>query len=263
MKKLLYGCITFALLAAGTCAVACGNCHHKRNCRGLSTDWTGYYFGLHAGYGWGDQSVNQTGSTLGPGSVASAISAGAIPGSLASNPSGALGGAEFGYNFQLNYLAVFGVVTDFDWAHIRARETITTTKPGFANFTTYAQQNIQSLGTLRLLVGVTPYNYPVLVYATGGGAYGFVKTNASISNPGCTFFCGSNSISNTNLGWVGGAGLAYNIDNEWSAKVEYLYYNLGSQSQSITDPAFPGSYLAQNVSYTGNLIRAGIDYKFG
>lgn len=261
MKKLRLGCLTLAILTTASSAFAAAN-----------QTWTGFYAGVNGGYGWGNQSITQTGSTTyGVASVAEAIKKGAIPSSLAGNPSGGLGGIEVGYNYDVNNFLVIGAIADYDWANVNASQTINTSNiPYFFPHTlyapaaTYAQQTLQSLGTVRIMMGLTPSNYPLLAYLTGGFGYGNIKTSANYKTTllTCVGFCGSASSTNTNTGWVAGAGLAYSFYTNWSAKAEYLYYNLGSQSQQILDAKFPKAFLAQNVEVRGNVVRAGIDYTF-
>jgi len=52
------------------------------------------------------------------------------------------------------------------------------------------------------------------------------------------------SGSNTEDGWTAGAGIEYAISNNWSVKVEYLYYELGTESAKSAIPNannFPGA----------------------
>ena len=62
-----------------------------------------------------------------------------------------------------------------------------------------------------------------LPYITGGGAYGNVKATVSVPAFGLAA-----SSSNNQLGWTVGAGLEYAFLSNWSAKIEYLYVDLGS-----------------------------------
>ena len=62
-----------------------------------------------------------------------------------------------------------------------------------------------------------------LPYITGGGAYGNVKATVSVPIAGL-----SASASNNQFGWTVGAGLEYAFLGNWTAKIEYLYVDLGS-----------------------------------
>ena len=73
------------------------------------------------------------------------------------------------------------------------------------------------------------------------------------------------------LGWTAGAGVEYLFTDAISAKIEYLYVNLGTVSCPAgtlcsSDNGEPTNLAktipSGSVSFTENLIRAGINYKF-
>lgn len=66
----------------------------------------------------------------------------------------------------------------------------------------------------RLGFTVTP---TVLLYGTGGLAYGEIKTDGTISDP-ATF-----SMNTLKAGWVAGGGLEDRVSGNWTVKLEYLY----------------------------------------
>jgi len=131
----------------------------------------------------------------------------------------------------------------------------------FNKFTTNARQDIEFFGTARARLGFMPVE-PVLLYVTGGLAYAEVKLSGSITNPACFGFCGPASTTDYQTGWTAGGGLEYAFAPNWSAKVEYLYYDLGSLSQQILDPRTPGAFIAQSVGFMANIVRAGVNYRF-
>ena len=57
-----------------------------------------------------------------------------------------------------------------------------------------------------------------------------------------------------------GAGVEWAFLPNWTAKVEYLYVNLGNFSCPTTSC---GGTIADSVSFNENIVRAGINYKFG
>ena len=61
-----------------------------------------------------------------------------------------------------------------------------------------------------------------LPYITGGGAYGNVKATAPTPHRDVWH------RSKNQLGWTVGAGLEYAFLGNWTAKIEYLYVDLGS-----------------------------------
>jgi outer membrane immunogenic protein len=89
-----------------------------------------------------------------------------------------------------------------------------------------------------------------LPYITGGGAYGRVAARVDVPPAGFAA-----SSSSNQLGWTVGVGLEYAFLSNWSAKLEYLYVDLGDFN---TGPA----PLVNNVSFKENIVRAGVNYKF-
>jgi outer membrane immunogenic protein len=88
-----------------------------------------------------------------------------------------------------------------------------------------------------------------LPYVTGGAAFG----NIDAATPG---LAGSSA---TNVGWTVGAGIEFSIIGHWSAKAEYLYVDLGKFNCGAGCAA---GAAVDNVSFTTNLIRGGINYRF-
>jgi outer membrane immunogenic protein len=223
--------------------------------------WTGFYIGANAGYGWSRQSVLETGDNVVVPSGQQAINAGAIPASLAGNPSSFLGGGQAGVNWQISRI-VLGFEADWQWTHLNASQTVSTNVPLFFPFTTSASQSLDSFGTARGRLGFTPVD-PLLLYVTGGLAYGHAGLSANITNPGCVGFCMSGSTTGNQSGWTAGGGVEWKFAPNWSVKAEYLHYDLGTISQQLVDPRFPpGGFIAQSVNFKGNIVRVGVNYLF-
>jgi len=142
------------------------------------------------------------------------------------SPAGLIGGAQAGYNWQSGEL-VLGAETDLQLSE--ANET----------FASYQFSN-PWFGTLRGRAGLAFNN--VLLYATAGLAYG----------EGQIDFAGL-SESHTDLGWSAGAGIEVGFTPNWSAKAEYLYYDLGNQTYLLT---------GINNGFASGLVRFGVNYHF-
>jgi outer membrane immunogenic protein len=140
------------------------------------------------------------------------------------DPSGVAGGGQVGYNWQIGQF-VFGAETD-----IQASSADDTFAP-------YKFSN-PWFGTLRGRAGFAINN--VLLYGTLGLAYGDLKAQF-----------GGLDESKTLVGWAGGLGMEVGFTPNWSAKVEYLYMDLGSRSYTITgaDNGLQASYLRFGVNY--------------
>lgn len=108
------------------------------------------------------------------------------------------------------------------------------------------------LATYRGRIGVANDNW--LFYATAGGAMASLQQNITAPN--------GVQVSDTNWhwGWTAGAGVEVKINNDWSAKVEYLY--VGLQDKSYFNPS-PNA-AAQNdqrVRVDDHAVRVGVNYK--
>jgi outer membrane immunogenic protein len=95
---------------------------------------------------------------------------------------GGFGGFQAGYNWQSNrWLA--GVEADFDWAAIKGNGTSNFTLEVFpANY--QATENIKWFGTVRARLGWLPTDN-LLLYGTGGLAYGRVEAGAILNTQRC------------------------------------------------------------------------------
>jgi outer membrane immunogenic protein len=71
--------------------------------------------------------------------------------------------------------------------------------------------------------------------------------------------------THTQSGWTGGAGLEWAFADNWTAKVEYLYVNLGNGSVNCATAAClaaAGVAIPVSVGLTENLFRVGVNFKF-
>ena len=233
--------------------------------------WTGFYVGVNAGGLW------STGNTTVNAYFPSGIGyySGYNGNSLGTGASGFIGGGQAGYNFQSG-AAVFGLETDFDGTSASKSKSVigspftvplATYVTGTDYFTTNAQARLNWLGTTRVRVGfvATPDNR-LLVYGTGGVAYGGGNTSGSLYDFDNQIGF-SASKSQSRVGWTIGAGGEYAITNNITLKGEYLYYSLGSNTTTITPLTSyvgytTGTWITAKTNYEGSIFRAGINYKF-
>jgi outer membrane immunogenic protein len=240
-------------------------------------NWTGFYIGGNAGYSWGRSNTDVTyfNTVTGvpivppPGSITS--------GSFDMN--GGIAGGQAGYNWQTSNW-VLGLEADIQWSGERGSALfrcgatatggvclpgLTFLPPGATGTTLALEQSLEWFGTVRGRAGLlaTP---KVLLYATGGLAYGSIKSNGVIAgfNPNGLGLAALGSNTDTRVGWTVGAGVEGMITQNWTAKLEYLYMDLG-RFNAGTFTLAPASPIAANVSskFTDHILRAGINYKFG
>jgi len=200
-------------------------------------DWTGFYIGLHAGGQFGHSETTDLDDWNFPDKE------------WGYSESGFNGGGQFGYNFQWHWL-VTGPEFDVGYMnlHGHGREVGTTDSFGETDSDFYT--------TLRGRVGVALDCW--LFYATGGGigvnyTTRFHDTGADNGN---VLDARTNDF---NWGWTVGGGVERMINRHWSIKAEYLYYKLDDQHFS---GVFGGTRFGFNAETEGNIIRAGLNYKF-
>jgi outer membrane immunogenic protein len=196
-------------------------------------NWNGAYVGVNGG--WGDGKSNWT-DTLGE--------TGRFP------ISGYLAGGTAGFNYQVGAY-VFGIEGDFDWSHLTGGSGFTYGAIADAvSPPTGCQTQSEWLGTVRGRVGYAVNS--VLIYGTGGAAFGNIQTGLI---PPSTF------DSSTEAGWTIGAGIEVGFAPNWTAKAEYLFVDL--PDATCTTVANCGGAVGSTVSFNENIVRAGINFKFG
>jgi outer membrane immunogenic protein len=217
--------------------------------------WTGFYAGLNAGYNVGRNDANTVGT---PGFVALGA---AVPASLRTGKDGFIGGGQVGYNQQFG-MFIAGVEADLQY--VDGKRATAFTSPALGGLTTTAGTETTYLGTLRARLGVTPVDR-LMLYVTGGLAYGNPNNTASVVAAGPGAVWGGSSDS-TRLGFAVGGGAEYALTNNWTAKIEYMYYDLGRRT--VTASPLNAAALGTGVAYqarfenTGQIVRAGVNYKF-
>ena len=142
-----------------------------------SFTWTGFYVGVNAGY-----SFSEHGSTNTTGSPAfAALGPAFVPGSLSTGDGGFIAGGQIGYNYQMGTF-VTGLEADIDYVDQHRRDSFTGAvlpAPLGTSLTTSATRDLDFLGTVRGRIGITPFDR-MLLFATGGLAYGGVHTSNSV-----------------------------------------------------------------------------------
>ena len=199
---------------------------------------------------------------------------------------------QIGYNWQGFSNVVLGLETDIQGiaANSSSRTFVNAAAVGldgngnnsnYVNFSSF-RQSANYIGTIRGRIGwlATP---ALLLYGTGGFSYGGVSLNYSsivyndyyVNDPfgfpanHLPASVGGLNFSNTQTGWTIGGGVEWKFFQNWSAKLEYLYYNLGTVNQKFAlfapdtnsnlNAIFAGQVRAR---IDGNIVRAGVNYHF-
>ena len=238
-------------------------------------NWSGFYIGGNLGGAWS----SGWSSTSNP--VPSEVFVGFPPMALSNTASGVIGGGQIGYNWQFNGNWLLGVETDFQGAHLQSGSTVSpvplspTAGGGFAlNSSEFMNRELDWFGTVRGRLGLTFDR--LLIYGTGGFAYGHVKEAANntffastILNAG---FQAAFPVSNTTTktGWTAGGGVEYALPatyGNWTIRGEYLFVSL--DGDSVAGLPTPSVFLPPptNFQYTWNrtefhVARFAVNYKF-
>jgi outer membrane immunogenic protein len=226
--------------------------------------WTGFYVGANAGYGFGGDSAAKTIGTQG---FSNLVPPGIAPGSLKVDGEGFIGGGQIGYNYQINRF-VLGLEADLQFVDNKKSSGFIGAPVLGTQLNTTAQSELRYFGTLRARLGYTPIDR-LMIYATGGLAYGEVKSAGSVTGVQNAALSWNGTKSDVKYGYTVGAGAEYALTNNWSLKTEYLYYDLGNSNvAALGNAAVRGIAPLNGVDYLsrvetkGHIVRAGVNYKF-
>lgn len=209
-------------------------------------NWTGFYIGADAGYGWGRD--RHTDLTPGGGFWTDGITNGDAQ---TISPKGAVYGGQIGYNWQFSNW-VFGLEGQFNGADIKRTEASI-----FFPATDSLRSKIDFYTTVTGRIGYAFNNW--LPYIKGGYAGAQLKTT------NFDIFGDSLNHSQWQSGFVVGGGLEYAFAGNWIVGVEYNYMDFGRKNFTGVDS--PVGIFAGTESFKDHLtistVTGRISYKFG
>jgi high affinity Mn2+ porin len=192
-------------------------------------DWTGLYFGAHAGFGRGHSSA-----VLSDPAIAT----------TSNSFGGPIGGLQAGYNFQLPSRIVLGFEADVSFPNYIDGNAVVST---LVTAKSYVVEHIDFTGSARGRLGYAAG--PWLFYGTGGLAWTgerYLNTPA-IGNDEKTL--------PMRLGWAAGGGAEVAFAPHWSLRLEYLY----SQFQNAGVQFDSGATHASTLNF--QTLRVGLNRK--
>jgi outer membrane immunogenic protein len=229
MKKFLLATVALAAFAAPALGADLGARSYYNKAPAYAAplyNWTGFYIGGHIGGAF-------AGSNNFNGLVLSDYSA------------RFLGGLQAGADYQFAPNWVLGVEGQYSWL---GGNYINATFPGGAVY----NNNQRGLGSITGRVGYTWG--PGLVYVKGGYAYSDNRDTLTFLGANVPFTLDKNHSN----GYTVGAGVEYMFAPNWSAKVEYMYYDFGNTRFVTPAPLAPfGSW--HNDEHT---LKVGVNYRF-
>lgn len=182
--------------------------------------WSGFYIGINGGYGWGKSSWTNALGTTSDFTV-----------------KGPLVGGTLGYNLQTGSF-VWGLEGDADISWIKGSTTVLCGGAG-------CETRNRWLATGRGRIGYAWDRF--LPYITGGVAFGDIKMTNGVGA----------SETKSKVGWTAGAGIEYAFMGPWSAKIEYLYVDLGKATCGAGTCG-----IDTDVKFTSHIAKIGVNYRF-
>jgi outer membrane immunogenic protein len=232
MKRLLLATVAIAALGAAVPALAAdlgGRPYYNKApayAPPIMYNWNAFYIGAHGGGAFSSDS-NFNGLTTG------------------NNAGGRfLGGLQVGADFQFAPNWVAGVEGQYSWLS----GNIGAVFPGGFAYT----NDQRGLGSITGRVGYTWG--PGLIYIKGGYAYS--NNNETVTLGGIPV--GFATDGNHRDGYTVGAGAEYMFTPNWSAKLEYQYYDFGSSHFTAPTALVPFG----NFRTDDQTLKAGLNYRF-
>ena len=256
-------------------------------------NWTGFYAGVNVGYSWGRDNADIVGTattttrtrdfrTAGQNLISdtTVVSAPvAFAGTGSTNVDGVIGGGQIGYNWQFDRSWLFGLEADLQGSGEKGGFAVCAGVVGCSVAGT-ADYRLNWFGTVRARLGVLASDR-VLLYVTGGLAYGELESNYALGFVGFpTVGFGSKQIK---AGYTVGGGIEGVLGGNWTWKAEYLFMDLGSfgggtgafaSASSVNFPDTPslgfnrlidtttaGSATVDN-RFRDHIFRVGLNYRF-
>jgi outer membrane immunogenic protein len=159
------------------------------------------------------------------------------------NGGGFAGGLQIGGDYQFNPNWVIGIEGMADWASINSNTLFTPTVAGHV-----------TLNNLASITGRIGYTWgPGLLYFKAGWGWAHHSATLGVLGVPVAF----TTSGNNNSGYVLGGGLEWMFAPHWSAKLEYDYYGIGTNT--FYTAAFPFG-ITRNFDVQTVLL--GVNYRF-
>ena len=210
-------------------------------------DWSGFYIGAHAAYGWSEKDWTLL-RNAGPnpsGQIGSVITS--------HDADGGLGGLQAGYNTRFGGV-VLGAEGEFSWTGMDGYSTWQSGGQNPGRFRD-ASTDIDWIATLSGRVGVPMGD--VLLFVKGGVAWAEESYSHTGGNPPTNprLLKGDD----TRVGWLVGVGAEWACSDDWSLKLEYDYIDFGEDKISLTDGVRTAVF---DVEQDVHALKIGINFHF-
>ncbi len=216
--------------------------------------WSGFHAGINIGHGW----ENASSPTFSGTSPLIPILQGMAADGLRYESRGMFGGVHFGYDHRVGQRVVLGAEADIQLSGMRRANQAANV--GGLGLSGEFSRSLDWFGTVRLRGGFLATER-VMIYATGGFAYGGARVSAQASDAAGQI--ASVSASQTRFGYTVGTGAEMLLTRHLSVRAEYLFYDFGTIRATASDLApAAGSNASAEIRSLGHLLRTGVSYRF-
>ena len=211
----------------------------------MASNWSGFYIGVHGGYGWADIEgddafdfdIDGDDDFFGD-----------------SDLEGPVIGGQIGVNWQWNSFVV-GAEADGSWSGIDNDDDTFGGDPGDIGL----NGEVDWLASARLRAGLGWDRF--MIYGTGGVAFAEFSTDIE---DGAGLFNGDDD-GEVEVGWVAGGGVEFLATQNVSVGLEYLHYEFDDIDSPDFVVAIPGAAaipVATEVDSDIDVVRGRVNVKF-
>jgi outer membrane immunogenic protein len=208
--------------------------------------------------------------------------------SISDDTAGFLAGGQVGCDLQFAPKWVVGIEGDGEWAHITGTTDVAFSNPAVTltdgpgvtavfppgvipGMFASAHTLTDFLASVTARLGYTPWER-WLFYVKGGAAWAGDKY--SLSGSACTEIITGPTrcftsvpfdfrARETRFGWTTGLGVEYAFWSNWSAKLEYDFYDFGTRHVTFTDALGNLGSGGADINQRINVLKFGVNYRFG
>ncbi len=219
------------------------------------SSWTGFYLGGHVGAGWNSNSWTNASFPDLPYDFQAPFGSGTA--------NGMLGGFQGGFNYQIAPKLVVGIEGEYSFSDIKGDQIPIRRVDFFRDSSLHVKQS--NIAAVTGKIG-TVYHDDILIYAKGGWAWSQFKYDAGVqTSEGPANYP---RVTDNRSGFTFGVGTEYKIDRNWSAKVEYDYYDFGKKNVAFPKTSVPAAFttldaINTDVAQQTHVIKVGANYNFG
>jgi outer membrane immunogenic protein len=215
--------------------------------------WTGCYLGAHVGGAWQQKDATDPVLLVQDGILGAGNTVGIITARV--NSSGAVYGGQIGCDYQFAPSWVVGVEGAVSAGSLSGSTVVLL--PANAGDTALVTARTDFIPSLTARLGYAVDNW--LFYGKGGVAWTNDKYSVTGVFTGTPFDAEGLGMR---TGWTAGAGVEWAFTNDWSARLEYDYYDFGSSNVLMSDAT---NGFASIVTYRQNaqMVKLGLNFRVG